>query len=70
MPQISTKCTITSHLNSLNIKKNPATDGVGNPVPGLEQAQKCGGVMHTIFELFFLYIVHLQNVYRSYMYVG
>jgi hypothetical protein len=36
-----TKRTITSHLNSLDIKK---TFDVGNPHPGLTQTHKCGGV--------------------------
>ena len=40
---ISTKRTIPSHLNSLNIKKI-MTYAIGNPDPGLEQVQTCGGV--------------------------
>ena len=45
---ISTKRTFTSHLNSLNMKK-PITYTkmymyVGNPSPGLGQAQTCGRV--------------------------
>ena len=38
---ISTKQTITSPLKSLNIKKS-MTYNIGNPGPGLGQAQKCG----------------------------
>jgi len=42
---ISTNPTITSHLNSLNIKKRGTTTyDIGNPSPGSEQALKCGGV--------------------------
>ena len=41
---IKKKQTITSHLNSLNIKKKTMTYDVGNPGPGLGQAQKCGRV--------------------------
>jgi hypothetical protein len=33
--------TITSHLNSLNIKKGTMIDDVGNPDPDLGQPQKC-----------------------------
>ena len=40
IPPISTKQIITSHLHSLNIKK----DHVGNQCPGLGHAQTCGGV--------------------------
>ena len=40
---ISTKQTINSHLNLLNTKKTMTYD-VGNPGPGLGQAQKCGRV--------------------------
>jgi hypothetical protein len=43
IPTISTKWTITSHLNSLNTKKTMAYDVV-NPGPGLGQAQKGGEV--------------------------
>ena len=43
IPQISIKRTITSHPNSLNTK-NTTTYHIGNPDPGLGQAQKCGGV--------------------------
>ena len=38
-----TSTTITSHLNSLNINKT-TTYVVGNPGPGLGQAQKCGRI--------------------------
>ena len=43
---ISTKQTITSHLNSLNTKKKRGitTYDIGNPDPGLGHTQKCGGV--------------------------
>jgi len=37
------KQTITSHLHSLNTKKTMTYD-IGNPGPGLGQAQKCGWV--------------------------
>ena len=40
---ISTKQTINSHLILLNTKKTMTYD-VGNPGPGLGQAQKCGRV--------------------------
>ena len=40
---ISTKRTITSHINSLNTKKTTTYD-VGNPGSGLEQIQKYGWV--------------------------
>jgi hypothetical protein len=40
IPPISSKQTITSHLNSLNIK-NTMTYDIGNP--GLGQTQQCGG---------------------------
>ena len=40
MPPISTKLTFNSNLKQLNPKKNIAYD-IGNPVPGLGQAQKC-----------------------------
>ena len=43
IPTISTRQTITSYLNSLNIKKTTTYD-IRNPSPGLGQAQKCGGV--------------------------
>jgi hypothetical protein len=43
IPTISTKQTITSHLNSMNIKKT-MTYEVGYPGPGLGQAQKYGRV--------------------------
>jgi len=43
IPTISTNRTITSRRSSLNIKKTMAYD-VGNPGPGLGQAQKYGGV--------------------------
>ena len=43
IPSISTKQTIVSHLNSLNTKKNTTYD-VGNPNPGLGQAQKVAGL--------------------------
>jgi hypothetical protein len=43
IPLISTKRTITGHLNLLNTKKTTTYD-VGNPGPGLGQAQKCGRV--------------------------
>ena len=42
IPLISTKQTITSHLKSLNIKKN--IYNTGNPGLVLWQAQTCGGV--------------------------
>jgi len=38
-----TYSTTTSHLNSLNTQKTTTYD-VGNPGPGLGQAQKCGGI--------------------------
>ena len=41
MLPISTKQTIAYHLKPLNTKK---TYDIGNPGPGLEQAQKCGRV--------------------------
>jgi hypothetical protein len=49
------------YLKSLNTQKN-TTYGVGNPGPGLGQAQKCGGVkpvnvipfMYVHFLFFFL----------------
>ena len=40
---ISTKLTITSHLNSLNTKKT-TTYNIENSSPGLGQAQHCGRV--------------------------
>ena len=40
---ISTTWTISSHLNSMNIRMIMTYD-VGNPGIGLGQAQKCGGV--------------------------
>ena len=40
---MSTKRTITSHLNSLKTKKNMTND-VGNQGRSLGQAQKCGDV--------------------------
>ena len=40
---ISTKLTITSHINSLNIAKTTTYD-IGNPCSGLGQAQICGGI--------------------------
>jgi len=43
IPPISTKRTITSHLNSLNTEKTMAYD-VGNHGHGLGQTQKCGTV--------------------------
>jgi hypothetical protein len=43
IPTISTKRTITSHLNSLN-RKNTTSYDIGNPGPGLGQAQICGVV--------------------------
>ena len=44
--QISTKRAITSHLNWLSTKQNGETTtyDVGNPVPGLRQAQQYGGI--------------------------
>ena len=51
MPLISTKRTIISHPNSLNIEKT-MTYEVGNQYPGLWQAQICGGLnilVHTCF---------------------
>ena len=43
-----TKFTIHSHLNSLITKKRKKwgswTYDIGNPGPGLELAQKCGGL--------------------------
>jgi hypothetical protein len=45
---MSTKRTITSHLKSLNIK-NTVTYHVGNPGPGLWQAQRCGGLNLLVF---------------------
>ena len=44
IPLISTKQTITSHLKSLNTIKQTTTYDVGNPCPGLGQAQGCGWV--------------------------
>ena len=44
IPPISTKWPITSHHSSSNIKKKTSTYNVGNPSPGLWQAQKYGGV--------------------------
>jgi hypothetical protein len=41
---ISTKQTITSHHDSLNIKKRPWHMHGGNPSHSLGQAQKCGGL--------------------------
>ena len=38
------KRTYTSQLNLLNTKMRNTAYDVGNPGPGLEQAQKCGGV--------------------------
>jgi hypothetical protein len=38
----STKCTTTSHLNSLNTNKTMTYDG--NPGSDLGQTQECGGV--------------------------
>jgi len=41
IPSISTKRTITSHLNSLSTKEGRTTTyNVGNPSPGLGQAQQ------------------------------
>ena len=40
---ISTKQAITSHLNSLYIKKTKTCE-VGNPDPDLEQAHTCGSI--------------------------
>ena len=37
---IPTKRTVSFRLKSLNIKRQ----GIGNPVPGFEKEQKCGGV--------------------------
>jgi len=42
IPSILTKRTTTSHLDSLNTKKTMKYD-IGNPGPGLGQAQTCGG---------------------------
>ena len=42
---ISTKRTITFHINSLSTKKT-TTYEVRNPGPGLRQAQKCGRVKY------------------------
>jgi hypothetical protein len=39
--KISIKRATTSHLNSLNTKMTTTYD-IGNPDPGLEQAQICG----------------------------
>jgi hypothetical protein len=45
VPPISTKQTITPHLNSLlHEKKRTMTYDAGNPRPGLGQVQKCGEV--------------------------
>ena len=33
-----------NHLKPLNTKKKTTTYSIGNPGPGLGQAQKCGGV--------------------------
>ena len=44
IPITSPKRTITSRLKSLNMQKKPTTSDVGNPGPGLGQAQKCGEV--------------------------
>jgi hypothetical protein len=41
IPPISTKWTITFHLNSLNINKTTKYD-TGNPGPDLGQPQICG----------------------------
>ena len=41
IPPISIKRATTSHLNSLNTKMTMTYD-IGNPDPGLEQAQICG----------------------------
>jgi hypothetical protein len=50
IPTISTKWRITSHLNSLNIKKTMTYDVV-NLSPGLGQAQKGGGSVYTPFSV-------------------
>jgi hypothetical protein len=46
IPPISTKQTISYHLNWLTEHKKTMTTTyyIGNPGPGLVQAQKCGGV--------------------------
>ena len=45
---------LTSHLKSLNLKKNAAYD-VGNPGPGLGQTQKCGRVSFCYCVVFYTY---------------
>lgn len=45
---ISIKRTVTSELNSWNTKKETMTYNDGNLGPGLEQAQKCGGLNHSL----------------------
>lgn len=42
-PSISSKRAITSHINSINMKKT--TYDVRNPCAGLGQLHKCGGVI-------------------------
>jgi hypothetical protein len=44
LPPISTKQTIISLLNRKPPNTKTTTYGVGNPGPGLGQAQKCDGV--------------------------
>ena len=44
MLPISTKWTITSHLNSLDIKKDHDIHDIWNPDPCLEHLQQCGRI--------------------------
>ena len=55
IPPILTKQTITSQLNSLNTKKTVTYD-IGNPGPGLGQAQKCGKGIQSLRSLIYHYI--------------
>ena len=61
----SNKTTIISHLDSLNTQKTTTYD-LGNPDPGLGQAQQCGGVtpVNGIPTLLLL-IKHTMSVFRS-----
>jgi len=58
IPPITTKQTITSHLNWTHwTQEKTTTYDVVNPVPGLGQAQKCGGVKPVYwFQSVFIYL--------------
>ena len=72
IPPISTKWTITSHLNSLNTKKKTMTFGIWNPGPVLKQEQKCGRAnlyllddIYDIPELMILIMISLNFLDRG-----